>query len=118
MLRSGRGLATIILASVAAVFALQWGQSLVTAHILDDINESIRRYMFMLLATNVLVGLLTWIALSWGDLENAGAWAAPPDCCMSSRILALLLPLPGLAWRPSCSSIRWRRRLRPPGFQW
>lgn len=47
----------------------------VTVHILDDINESIQRYMFMLLATNVLVGLLTWIALSWGDLENAGAWA-------------------------------------------
>lgn len=47
----------------------------VTVHILDDINESIQRYMFMLFATNVLVGLLTWIALSWGDLENAGAWA-------------------------------------------
>lgn len=43
--------------------------------ILDDINESIQRYMFMLLATNVLVGLLTWIALRWVGLENAGAWA-------------------------------------------
>lgn len=47
----------------------------ITVHILDDINESIQRYMFMLLTTNVLVGLLTWIALRWGDLENAGAWA-------------------------------------------
>lgn len=47
----------------------------ITVHILDDINESIQRYMFMLLATNVLVGLLTWIALSWIGLENAGAWA-------------------------------------------
>ena len=34
----------------------------ITVHILDDINESIQRYMFVLLATNVLVGLLTWIA--------------------------------------------------------
>jgi predicted PurR-regulated permease PerM len=47
----------------------------ITVQILDDINESIQRYMFMLLATNVLVGLLTWIALRWIGLENAGAWA-------------------------------------------
>ena len=47
----------------------------ITVHILDDINASIQRYMSMLLATNVLVGLLTWIALRWIGLENAGAWA-------------------------------------------
>jgi predicted PurR-regulated permease PerM len=45
-----------------------------TVHILDDIDESIQRYMFMLLATNVLVGLLTWVVLRWIGLENAGAW--------------------------------------------
>jgi predicted PurR-regulated permease PerM len=32
--------------------------------------------MFMLLATNLLVALLSWIAFSWIGLENAGAWAA------------------------------------------
>jgi predicted PurR-regulated permease PerM len=47
----------------------------ITVHLLGDINESIQRYMFMLLATNVLVGLLTWIALRWIGVENAGAWA-------------------------------------------
>jgi len=47
----------------------------ITLHILDDINDSIQKYMFMLLTTNVLVGLLTWIALRWIGLENAGAWA-------------------------------------------
>jgi len=47
----------------------------VTVHILDDINESIQRYMFMLLATNVLLGVLTWIMLRGFGLENAGAWA-------------------------------------------
>lgn len=47
----------------------------ITVHILDDINHSIQRYMLMLLTTNVLVGLLTWIALRWIGLENAGAWA-------------------------------------------
>ena len=47
----------------------------ITVHILDDINDSIQQYMFMLLVTNVLVGLLTWIALHWIGLENAGAWA-------------------------------------------
>ena len=47
----------------------------ITVHILDDINRSIQKYMFMLLVTNVLVGLLTWAALYWIGLENAGAWA-------------------------------------------
>jgi len=47
----------------------------ITVHILDDINDSIQKYMFMLLVTNVLVGLLTWVALHWIGLENAGAWA-------------------------------------------
>ena len=47
----------------------------ITVRILDDINDSIQRYMLMLLATNVLVGLLTWVALRWIGLENAGAWA-------------------------------------------
>jgi predicted PurR-regulated permease PerM len=48
----------------------------ITVHILDDINGSIQKYMFMLLATNLLVALLTWIAFRWIGLENAGAWAA------------------------------------------
>lgn len=47
----------------------------ITVNILDDINNSIQHFMFMLLVTNVLVGLLTWAALSWLGLENAGAWA-------------------------------------------
>ena len=47
----------------------------ITVHILDDINHSIQKYMFMLLVTNVLVGLLTWITLHLIGLENAGAWA-------------------------------------------
>ena len=47
----------------------------VTVHILDDINQSIQRYMFMLLTTSLLVTLLTWIAFAWIGLENAGAWA-------------------------------------------
>jgi predicted PurR-regulated permease PerM len=47
----------------------------ITVHILDDINDSIQKYMFMLLVTNVSVGLLTWTVLHWIGLENAGAWA-------------------------------------------
>jgi len=48
----------------------------ITVNILDDINGSIQKYMLMLLTTNVLVGLLSWIAFHWIGLENAGAWAA------------------------------------------
>ncbi len=47
----------------------------ITVRILDDINGSIQKYMVMMLATNVLVGLLSWIAFRWIGLENAGAWA-------------------------------------------
>jgi len=47
----------------------------ITVQILDDINDSVQKYMFMLFATNVLVALLSWIAFSWIGLENAGAWA-------------------------------------------
>jgi len=43
--------------------------------ILDDINGSIQKYMFMLLMTNILFGLLIWIAFRWIGLDNAGAWA-------------------------------------------
>jgi len=47
----------------------------ITVAILDDINASIQKYMFMLLITNVLVALLMWIAFCWIGLDNAGAWA-------------------------------------------
>lgn len=47
----------------------------ITVQILDDINTSIQKYMFMLLITNILLGLVTWGALHWIGLENAGAWA-------------------------------------------
>ena len=47
----------------------------ITVQILSDINRSIQRYMFMLLMTNILVGLLAWIAFRWIGLDNAGAWA-------------------------------------------
>jgi predicted PurR-regulated permease PerM len=47
----------------------------ITVQILDDINQSIQRYMFMLLSTNVLVALLAWLAFHLIGLENAGAWA-------------------------------------------
>jgi predicted PurR-regulated permease PerM len=48
----------------------------VTVHILDDMNNAIQNYMFMLLVTNVILALLTWAALRAIGLENAGAWAA------------------------------------------
>jgi len=47
----------------------------IAVHILDDINGSIQKYMLMLLATNLLVAFVTWIAFRWIGLENAGAWA-------------------------------------------
>jgi predicted PurR-regulated permease PerM len=48
----------------------------ITVDILDDINSSIQRYMFMLLTTNLLVALLSWIAFRWIGLQNPVAWGA------------------------------------------
>jgi predicted PurR-regulated permease PerM len=48
----------------------------ITVQILDDINESVQKYMFMLLMTNLLIVTLSWIAFGWIGLDNAGAWAA------------------------------------------
>ena len=48
----------------------------ITVDMLDDINSSIQKYMFMLLTTNLLVALLCWIAFRWIGLQNAGAWGA------------------------------------------
>ena len=47
----------------------------ITVNILEDINNSIQRYMFMLLVTNVMVGLAMWGTFRMLGLENAGAWA-------------------------------------------
>lgn len=47
----------------------------ITVHILDEINSSIQKYMFMLLLTNTLLGLASWVAYRLIGLDNAGAWA-------------------------------------------
>ena len=52
----------------------------ITVHILDDINKSIQSYMFMLLVTNMLLGLSLWMIFRWLGLENAGAWAVAASC--------------------------------------
>ena len=47
----------------------------ITVQILDEINTAVQRYMFMLLVTNLILALLTWIAFRMIGLQNAGAWA-------------------------------------------
>src|SRR5690606_4015808 len=47
----------------------------ITVHLLEDINLSIQKYMFMLLVTKAMVGIMSWILFRWVGLENAGAWA-------------------------------------------
>lgn len=47
----------------------------ITVNMLEQINHSIQRYMMMLVVTNVMVGLLMWLALYLFELENAGAWS-------------------------------------------
>lgn len=47
----------------------------ITVTILDGINNSIQKYMFTLLMTNLVLGLLTWVAFHGLGFDNAGAWA-------------------------------------------
>ena len=47
----------------------------ITVTILDDINGSIQKYMLMLVVTNLMVVLLSWVAFHFIALDNAGAWA-------------------------------------------
>jgi predicted PurR-regulated permease PerM len=47
----------------------------ISVHMLDTINQSIQRYLVMMVITNVALGLVTWGALRWIGLENAGTWA-------------------------------------------
>lgn len=47
----------------------------ITVQVLDDINAAIQKFMFMLLTTNTLLALLSWVAFRAIGLENAGAWA-------------------------------------------
>jgi predicted PurR-regulated permease PerM len=47
----------------------------ITASILEDIDRAIQNYMLSLLAANILLGLLSWIAFHLIGLDNAGAWA-------------------------------------------
>lgn len=47
----------------------------ITVHIIDDINISIQKYLFMLLVTNLLVVLLSWMVFEAMGFNNAGVWA-------------------------------------------
>ena len=82
----------------------------ITVHILDDINGSIQKYMLMLLTTNLLVALLSWIVFSWIGLENAGAWAAWQEYSTSFLTWVPASPPSLQEWRHSCNSSRleWR----------
>jgi len=46
----------------------------ITVQILDDINTSIQKYMLMLLVTNTLLGIFTWLALWAIGMDNPASW--------------------------------------------
>lgn len=47
----------------------------ITRKILSDMNISIQRYMLMLLLSNLLLAIASWLAFRALGLEDAGAWA-------------------------------------------
>jgi len=46
-----------------------------TVEVLNDISVQIQRYMFMLLVTNTLLALSSWLAYAAIGLDNAAIWA-------------------------------------------
>jgi predicted PurR-regulated permease PerM len=46
----------------------------VTVEILDEIHDQVQRYMVILLITNVLIGLATWLLFAAVGMEAAGLW--------------------------------------------
>jgi predicted PurR-regulated permease PerM len=42
--------------------------------ILEEVEEQVQRYLLVMLVSNVLVGILTWLAFEMLGLENAGVW--------------------------------------------
>lgn len=48
----------------------------VTLEILNDIDHQIQRFLFVQLATSVLVGVVSWRVFLWIGLENAALWGA------------------------------------------
>ena len=46
-----------------------------TVEVLNDINSQVQNYMFMLLVTNSLLGLASWLCYSALGLEHASMWA-------------------------------------------
>jgi predicted PurR-regulated permease PerM len=48
----------------------------ITVQILDEINRQIARFLFVRIATSIVVGLATWIAFSMIGLRQAALWGA------------------------------------------
>jgi len=48
----------------------------VTLEILNEIDHQIQRFLFVQLATSVLVGVVSWLVFLWIGLENAALWGA------------------------------------------
>lgn len=46
----------------------------ITVQILEEIDGQIQRYMLVLLVSNVLLGLLTWVAFTALGVEDAAVW--------------------------------------------
>ncbi|MEP6605949.1 MAG: AI-2E family transporter [Nitrosospira sp.] len=42
--------------------------------ILEEVEDQIQRYLFVMLVSNILVAVLTWLAFEMIGLENAGLW--------------------------------------------
>ena len=46
----------------------------VTVEIMDEINKQIGGFLFVRVVTSVAVAIVTWLALLWLGVENAGVW--------------------------------------------
>jgi predicted PurR-regulated permease PerM len=69
----------------------------ITIQVLDDITEQIQRYLAVQLFTSVLVGVATWLVLSWIGLDQAGVWGVAAGLLNLVPYLGSVVTAGGLA---------------------
>jgi predicted PurR-regulated permease PerM len=72
-------------------------QKKITLQVLDQITGQIQRYLMVQLLTSVLVGVVTWLGLSWIGLEHAAVWGVAAALLNLIPYLGSLVTTVGLA---------------------
>ena len=69
----------------------------ITLQLLDEINAQIQRYLLIQAFTSVLVGVATWLALTWIGMDHAAVWGIAAAALNLVPYLGAVVTAAGLA---------------------